>query len=471
MNIVPDHRELPPPRAGRPALLCISQAFAPRTLPTAIRATKLVEHLLADWDVTVITESEGAAAATPARAEIVAGRRPQRLLAGLRRVHLDKLLELLVWPDESIFWVLPAILAGRRVIRETRPSAIVVFMMPYSSGLAGVVLSRLTGVPLVLNLDDSPTCTDMHPRFPTRLHHRLARALEDLYAREADAVVYVSARNLETVRDRQRASTREKFHLVRYGADRRERAHDSPATASSAAARERFEIVYVGAMSGWWALIGEGETASPLRRLYAAWSRLGSYELIGLDPRTSSPAVIGRAILGAIAEHRDWAGRVHLTAYGNPYEPSVIARALSAAGIEEVTTVLDPVPHELIGAIVDDADLLFITLPMRIDGSPGGRISAKTYEYLATDRPILAAVPRGENWDYLAGKPGVWLLEPDDAPGMQAVIGELAAEKFAGRPVAFAREALREQLSYAARAAEFADVIRAAIARRRASRS
>ena len=46
----------------------------------------------------------------------------------------------------------------------------------------------------------------------------------------------------------------------------------------------------------------------------------------------------------------------------------------------------------------------------RTDDTPGGRIASKTYEYLMTDRPILAAVPKGENWDYYAGKPGVWLV-------------------------------------------------------------
>ena len=106
--------------------------------------------------------------------------------------------------------MLPAILAGRRIVRETRPSAIVVFMMPYSAGLAGIALSRLTGLPLILNLDDSPTCTDMHPHSPTRLHHRLARALEDLYARRADAIVYVSQTNLELVRARQPEPVRER---------------------------------------------------------------------------------------------------------------------------------------------------------------------------------------------------------------------------------------------------------------------
>ena len=380
------------------------------------------------------------------RVEVVSSWRPRRLLAALRRARLDKLIELLVWPDESIFWVIPAILAGRRLVRELSPSAIVVFMMPYSAGLAGIALSRITGLPLILNLDDSPTCTDMHPQFPTRLHYRLAKALEDLYARRADAIVYVSETNLEAVRSRQPEHVRDSFHLVRYGADPGD-------FDSQPAGGGDFEIAYVGAMSGWWALIEQHSPARGLRRLYSAWNRLGQYQLTELDPRTSSPAIIGHAIIDTLAEHPDWVGRVKLTIHGNPYPADVVARALAQAGVEDVVTVLDPVAHEQIARILCGADLLFITLPARIDGSRGGRISAKTYEYLMTDRPILAAVPRGENWDYLAEEPGVWLVDPDDEQGMRAVIAELAQAKFAGAPLTFDRSHLREQLSYDARAA------------------
>jgi glycosyltransferase involved in cell wall biosynthesis len=134
--------------------------------------------------------------------------------------------------------------------------------------------------------------------------------------------------------------------------------------------------------------------------------------------------------------------------------------------VQDVVDVGGPVPHEQVAQILAAADLLFVTLPRRPDGSRGGRISAKTYEYLATDRPILAAVPPGENWDYLSGKPGVWLLAPDDEQGMSAVIAELARAKLAGSNLSFDRSALAEQLSYDTRAREFADVVREAIARR-----
>jgi Glycosyl transferase 4-like domain len=411
----------------------------------------------------VLTETPSPAAQRPPRGgqmrvEVARGWRVQRLLAPLGRMRLGKLLEMFVWPDESIFWVGPASLAGRRLIDETTPSAIVVFMMPYSAGLAGIALSRLKRLPLILNLDDSPTCTDMHPHFPTRLHYRLARALEDLYARYADAVIYVSATNLEKVRARQPVQIRQKFHLVRYGAE--------PADFRPQPERaQNFDIAYVGAMAGWWTLIGDSAQPDRLRRIYGAWTRLGRYTLTTLDQRTASPAIIGNAIVDAIAAHPDWTERIKLTIYDNTYPAALVTRALAAAGVQGVVTAADPVPHDEVAEILSRADLLFLTLPRRVDRSRGGRISAKTYEYLMTDRPILAAVPPGESWDYLSDKPGVFLVEPDDQQRMTEVIAELAGAKFAGAPRSFDRSHLHEQLSYEARAGEFASVVNAGIER------
>ena len=465
------------PEDLRGSLLCISRTFAPDTAPTAVRAGKLLARLAAQWDITLLTEERRAQPASGLDVRVVESRRPVRLLRALRRLRLDKLLELLIWPDDSIFWVLPAIRAGRRIVKQQRPSALVVFMMPYSSGLIGLALARLSRLPLVLNLDDSPTCTDMHPSFPSRLHYRLTRALEDRYARTADAIVYVSATNLEAVRARQSAELAGRFHLVRYGADETDfddvrsdpeldgepsRRRDGAIGASHEAGR--FEIVYVGAMSGWWTLIDQHAAPSIPKRLYERWMRLGRHELTELDTSTASPAVIGRALELAVQQHPDWRGRIELRVYDNTYPHEVVARALDAAGIDRVVSVCDPVAHDRVAAILAGADLLFMTLPRRVDGSRGGRISAKTYEYLMTDRPILAALPLGENRDYLADKPGVWLAAPDDAQRLREVVVELASAKFAGAARAFARAELREQISYANRAREFESAIAAAIA-------
>jgi hypothetical protein len=243
---------------------------------------------------------------------------------------------------------------------------------------------------------------------------------------------------------------------VRYGADL------APADAA-ATPGSKFEIAYVGAMSGWWTLIDHDTPDNPLRRLHGAWNRLGRHQRAVLDQRTSSPAILGHAILDVIAEHPAWTDRVSLSIYGNPYPASIVQRALQSAGVERVVSVHGPVAHDEVSQLLARADLLFLTLPKRVDGSRGGRISAKTYEYLSTNRPILAAVPRGENWDYLEGRPGVWLVEPDDRRRIGEVVGELAEAKFSGQPLSFDRAGLANELSYDVRVDEFAAVIRAAI--------
>jgi hypothetical protein len=121
---------------GRPALLCIAQSFAPNTTPTAIRASKLLDRLATDWDIRVLTEAPRSLPDERVRVQVVRSWRPRRMFDALRRLRLNKLLELAVWPDESIFWIVPALLAARRLVREHAPEAIVVFMMPYSAGVA-----------------------------------------------------------------------------------------------------------------------------------------------------------------------------------------------------------------------------------------------------------------------------------------------------------------------------------------------
>jgi glycosyltransferase involved in cell wall biosynthesis len=445
----------------RPRLLCISPSFAPQTTPTAIRAGALLERLAARWEVTVLTEAGAPVAGSAIEVVQVPSRRPRRLLRTLRRLRQDKLIELLVWPDETIFWVPAAVRAGRRLLRERRYQAVVAFMMPYSAGLAGMALARDGGLPLVLNMDDSPTCTDMHPIHPSPLHLRLARRLEDRYVRRAEQIVYVSARNLERVAERQPAALRERMRLVRYGAE-------PTAFKAGEQAPGRFEILYVGAMSGWWSLIGE--RGSPLARAHRAWSRLGRHEEAELDVRTSSPVFVARAVRRLLAAHPDWAGRVTVTVWGNPYPEAVVERALAATGVADLVAVHGPLPHAEVAAKMGAADLLFLTLPRRPDGSPGGRISAKTYEYLMTDRPILAAVPAGENRDFLEGRAGVWLADPADEAAMARAIEPLVAQKLAGAAHSIDRSRERAELSYERRAEDFAAAIDAAIERREPAR-
>lgn len=436
-----------------PRLLSLSYRFPPETYPLAMRVKYVLEHLSETWDVDALTAAHPAAA-DGVRVHHVPPREPVRLLKWLRRLRLQKLIDLFVWPDSFLFWIVPALLRARTLVRTRRPDALVTFAMPYSTAIGGVLLKKWTGLPLLLNLNDSPTCSDMTPSHPTRLHAWAAEALEDWFVRNADAVIYVSRRNMERVRARQPAEQRHKFHLIRRGVRPL-----PPPPPTEDVPEPLFRIVYVGGFSGW----HHGTDASSpslLKRLYDRWQAWGRHVTTSLDYQTHSPLFVGRAVQAVLDAHPEWAGRIQVDVYGPLPPENTVQRVLQEHGLENIVHPHGPVPHDQALRTMQTADLLFMTLPDRPDGTPGGRISAKTYEYLMTDRPILAALPPGENREYLADKPGVFRVSPTDEDAMADVISTLATRAFAGAPLSVDRTALRPRLNSTARAQAFASVLR-----------
>jgi len=172
---------------------------------------------------------------------------------------------------------------------------------------------------------------------------------------------------------------------------------------------------------------------------------------------------VGNAIRRVVEAHPEWDGRIRVDIYGNTYPQSVVNRVLEAHGLTDIVHVHGRIPPSEVPARTQEADLLFLTLPDRVDGTPGGRISLKTYEYLMTDRPILATVPPGENRDFLRDKPGTYLTAPTDVEAMAEVISSLVAERFAGRTLSVERPGLQEAFSGAARAQALTSVLHDAI--------
>jgi glycosyltransferase involved in cell wall biosynthesis len=90
--------------------------------------------------------------------------------------------------------------------------------------------------------------------------------------------------------------------------------------------------------------------------------------------------------------------------------------------------VLSPglLSHRETAALMRSADLLF--LPMHDVAGRAGLIPYKTFEYLAAERPILAAVPDGDVRDMLAGIEHVTLVRPADVGAMaEALLARVAA--------------------------------------------
>jgi glycosyltransferase involved in cell wall biosynthesis len=221
-------------------------------------------------------------------------------------------------------------------------------------------------------------------------------------------------------------------------------------------------------MSGWYAL--DPRPTSPIQHLYRAWNALGTYQLAPVDPRSHSPVYVGRAVRRVLDQHPEWTNRLQIEIYGNTYPHDVIERVLRRYDLQDIVRVHGRIPHRAVHETIRRAHLLFLTLPDRLDGSAGGRISLKTYEYLTTNRPILAALPRGENRTVLDSKTGTYLAEPKDVETMAHHISILADKHFAGENISTDRSVLQANLSSRRRAQQLHTILSEATGRTASSR-
>lgn len=445
-----------------PRLLLISYRFPPETYPLAIGLRGVVDGLRGDGSIDVITAADPAYAPANVRVHHVPPRPIHHMT--LRRARLGWLADLLTWPDPFAPWVLPAYQKAKEVITTHHPDAILTFMMPYSTGFVGVLAKRFSGLPLVFNLDDSPTCIDQNPSVPSRLHRLATEWMENLYVRSADAVVYVSQNNLERVQRRQPPEHRDGFHLIRYGATSRPPAfhpdvydrYDLPL------ANDTFNIVYVGGMSGWSEFLPPAKIPTA-KRLYRTTTTALRHHLTEVDHRPHGPVYVGRAVRQLVEQYPAWRDRIHVHFFGTTHPHQPVDAVLSHFGIADLVTVHPPVDHDTARALQVASDCLFMSLPARTDGGESSIISSKTYEYLQTDRPILAALPPGENATYLAEHAGVHRTLPNDVTAMaDALAPVINAWMDGGRAaVSVDRSASQAMLGSDVRARAFHDILSA----------
>ena len=440
-------------------LLAISYRFPPETYPLAIRVDYFLSHLARTHTVHALTAaSEPVLPGVSVRT--IQGGDATRLKNGMQRLRLKKMADWMFWPDPFIGWIVPALYAAYREVKRKRPDAILAFAMPYTSAIVGALLKKMTGVPLILNFNDSLTCPDVNATYPSRMHARAAKRLEDWLVQTADASVFVSQENLDRVRQRQPESHRNTLHLIRRGVRPVAMPVSAPVSKEATAA---IRIVYTGGLSGWHmhqtSNTERGLIARTARTWWHRWNHWGQYRASPIDPSTHTPVYIGQAVQHLRKAHPEWTRPVEVHVYGNTFPTEVVNAVLQRYDLHDVVTVHPPQPHDTALRLMHEADVLFLTLPDRPDGTPGGRISAKTYEYLMTDQPIVAAVPPGENRNYLQDKPGVVISAPADVEALTRALTPWIAALQAGQPLAIDRTHLHNALHSTTRATAYAALV------------
>jgi glycosyltransferase involved in cell wall biosynthesis len=392
----------------------------PLKLATHLPALGIETHVLAPDDPKWLHRDEDLRPPTQAfvhRARYLGpkARLPSEELRGLRGVDLALAQarlagRRLLLPDASVTWAPTAIPAAVRIVRSERIDAVVTTSPPLSLNLIGAAVKRLTGIPWVADLRDS-VVQNADRRFDRKAVQAKEKALERvvrLVARRADAVTAVSEAIADEVRGFEPSGP---VQVIPNGCD-----FDDFAGLEYRPG-ERFRITHTGSF------FGKRNPRAFLTALAAS----------GLEE------VVARFVGDFRAVDREW---------------------VQELGLGDRLELLGYQPHRRTLELQRDSDVNLLLLP---DAAGRGRVvpSGKIFEYLAAERPILAAVPTDGAAARLVRETGAGVVVPPDDQGAirEALVG-LHARWRAGRLAdGYLTEEQRRRLSRNARVEELAELL------------
>jgi glycosyltransferase involved in cell wall biosynthesis len=360
--------------------------------------------------------------------------RAMRKRGGPARAAIDALRRLrnlatrwLLIPDEQLPWLPSAVRAGWRVIRRERPAAILVTCPPHSAALAGIILKRLTRIPLVLDFRDDWVDTPWfraRPR-PVRL---INRWLERRAVGAADRVVLVTPASLEAFVRRYPRLSRDRFACIPNGVDLADfdgaggAAESPPARPLLDAEDGCFTIVHAGLLT-----------------VAADWRR--------------SPYGFFRAL----ARIRDADPRVYrcLRVVFTGALPREYREQAAGCGVGDIVQEAGYVPRPAFVALLRRADLL---LAINYEGFET-LVPGKLYEYWAAgSAPILLLSVPGAAQALVDGHGLGRTLAPDNSEGIADAVVAWCRQAQSGQPACISRDGL-EAFDRARLAAHLAGIL------------
>lgn len=294
-------------------------------------------------------------------------------------------------PDARVGWLLTAVKAGRRIIREEHVDAIYTSSPPYTCALIGRALKRQTGLPWVAGFRDPWTGFLTTPDrwfLPASIDKHLERSVFT----EADAVESAWEGITADALAKYSFLDPKKFFHVPNGFD----SADFPDV--TYVRNERFTVTYTGSMYG--------------RRTPAAF-------LAALDVLRSRGEVLPEDV------RLRFVGR-----FGAEVE-EMLEKSPFAPSVERISYV----PHTESIAYLMRSDISLLIVDEAKESAE--IVPGKVYEYLGVGRPILALAPRGSAIEDLIKETGAGASAPQsDVTAIADIIGTFVARWKRGEPIA-----------------------------------
>lgn len=313
---------------------------------------------------------------------------------------LKRWLVALNWcPDDKLFWLFPGLGRGLALVRAHDIRCIVVSAPPHSAILLAYLLSRLTGAKLIIDFRDPWLLRReaSQPAFKPRLLLDFEEFLQVRMLRRAAGVVTTNEVFRSALLAKHAFLAPGRIHVVHNGYD----SADYP-PASQRIASARFTISYLGTF------YMQRNPQNFLRALS-----------LFLREKGLSAADVEVRFVGDTEN-----------ACGSP-----VRVMIRENGLEDVVTITGKVNYARALEIMCESSVLLLLAP-----DQPLQVPAKTYEYMAAGRPILALTQAGATAS-LIGSMGCGLaVDPDDVGGIKAALARLH-EDHLGEARGFVRDA------------------------------
>lgn len=291
--------------------------------------------------------------------------------------------------------------AAGTAIREHRPEFIFVSMSPFQDAEIGTRLSREHGLPWIADLRD-PWALDEFQVYRSFAH----RSAELRKMRKSLASAAGIVMNTPEARDRLLAAFPE-FRVrpvtsVTNGYD--------PAdfsVARNGTHGQKFRIVHTGTFH-----TKMGMHQKRWRPMYRILGRCES----GLEILPRSPYYLLQALERISRTDPAIHDAIEVVFAG--VMSSADRELISRSGVADKVQVTGYLGHSESAKETASADLLFLPLHGLKPGRSASIVPGKTYEYIGSGNPILAALPEGDARRFVEAAGNCWITGPDDVEGM-----------------------------------------------------
>ena len=309
------------------------------------------------------------------------------------------------------WWVAGATRAALAVPDAGSIDAVYASMSPYESGRAAAAVAARLGVPWIADLRD-PWALDEMREYPTALHRLRDLSRMRAVLGSAAAIVMNTLEAGYRLLERFPELGASTVAQIPNGWDAGDfaAAPDPPATTA-------FRIVHTGSL--------HTQAAREGRRRALARRMLGGRAPV--DLLTRSHLFLVEAVRRLQEREPELARSVEIHLAGNLTEADRRSSGPNAV-------LHGYLPHRSSVELLRSADMLFLPMQNLPRGRRATIVPGKTYEYLASGRPVLAAVPEGDARDLVSETAAAWACVPDDVGAIAAILeAELRRKREHGR--------------------------------------